>query len=72
MCTGAIINSRIERVIYGADNPKFGSCGSVVNLTDFPYNHKPEIIAGVMADECSYLLKLFGKSLRSRNEDLSK
>lgn len=67
MCTGAMINSRIERIIYGADNPKFGSCGSIINLIDFPYNHKPQIISGIMADECSQLLKDFGKNLRNGN-----
>ena len=41
MCTGAIINSRIKRLIYGASDCKAGSCGSVVNLFELPYNHKP-------------------------------
>ncbi len=39
MCTGAIINSRIDRVVYGALDPKAGSCESVIPLTEFPYNH---------------------------------
>ncbi|MCQ2481638.1 MAG: nucleoside deaminase, partial [Clostridia bacterium] len=43
MCTGAIINSRIRRLVYGASDKKAGSCGSVVNLFDLPYNHKPEV-----------------------------
>ena len=41
MCTGAIINSRIERVVFGAYDKKAGSCGSVVNLFELPYNHRP-------------------------------
>ena len=64
MCAGAIINSRIERVVQGAMNPKAGSCGSLVNLFDLPYNHRPEIVSGVCSDECSALLKNFFRSLR--------
>lgn len=64
MCAGAIINSRIERVVQGAMNPKAGSCGSVINLFELPYNHRPEIISGVCADECSALLKTFFRTLR--------
>ena len=64
MCAGAIINSRIERVVQGAMNPKAGSCGSLVNLFDLPYNHRPEIVSGVCGEECSALLKKFFRSLR--------
>lgn len=64
MCAGAIINSRIERVVLGAMNPKAGSCGSLVNLFDLPYNHRPEIVSGVCGEECSALLKNFFRSLR--------
>ncbi len=66
MCTGAIINSRIKRLIYGASDRKAGSCGSVVNLFDLPYNHKPEIIKGVCEEECSLLLTNFFKILRNK------
>lgn len=66
MCTGAIINSRIKRLIYGADDLKAGSCKSVVNLFDFPYNHKPEIISGVCKNECSKILTDFFKTLRNK------
>ena len=64
MCAGAIINSRIERVVQGAMNPKAGSCGSLVNLFDLPYTHRPEIVSGVCGDECGALLKEFFRSLR--------
>ena len=64
MCAGAIINSRIERVIQGAMNPKAGSCGSLVNLFDLPYNHHPEVVSGVCGEECGALLKEFFRSLR--------
>lgn len=66
MCTGAIINARIPKVIFGAYDKKAGSCGSLVNLFDFPYNHKPELIGGVLEEECSQLLSDFFKRLRIR------
>ena len=65
MCAGAIINSRIQRLVQGAMNPKAGSCGSVVNLFDLPYNHHPERVSGVLEQECSAVLKNFFKSLRA-------
>ena len=64
MCCGAIINSRIERVIYGADDCKAGSVFSVQKMFDLPYNHKPEVIPGVMANQCSSLLSSFFKRIR--------
>ena len=67
MCAGAIINSRIERVVQGAMNPKAGSCGSLVNLFDIAYNHHPVVVSGVCAEESSSLLKSFFHSLRNKN-----
>ncbi len=64
MCTGAIINSRIQKLVYGAKDLKAGSCESVVNLFDLPYNHKPEVISGVCKEECAEILKKFFKDLR--------
>lgn len=64
MCAGAIINSRIKRVVFGAYDPKAGSCGSVNNLFSFPYNHSPEVEGGFMQDECALLLKRFFAELR--------
>jgi tRNA(adenine34) deaminase len=66
MCAGAIINSRIERLIYGASDYKSGSCGSVINLFDYPYNHSPEVTSGVLHKECSSILTDFFKSLRDK------
>ncbi|MBR0113168.1 MAG: nucleoside deaminase [Clostridia bacterium] len=68
MCTGAIINSRIRRLVYGAFDPKAGSCSSVINLFDLPYNHKPEVTAGFMQEECSSLLSEFFEKLRKKKE----
>ncbi|OCN01051.1 tRNA adenosine(34) deaminase TadA [Caproicibacter fermentans] len=64
MCAGAIINSRLRRVVFGARDPKAGSCGSVVNLFELPYNHKPELTEGVLREECSALLSDFFRRLR--------
>ena len=64
MCAGAIINSRIKTLIFGASDKKAGSAGSVINMFELPYNHKPEIISGVMEEECAALLSSFFKSLR--------
>lgn len=66
MCAGAIINSRIKTVYFGASDCKAGSFGSVVNFNELPYNHKPEIIGGVMADEAQTMLTAFFKDLRER------
>ncbi len=66
MCTGAIINSRIKRLVFGASDYKAGSCGSVVNLFDLPYNHKPEVISGVCEQECSEILTNFFRNLRNK------
>lgn len=66
MCTGAIINSRIKRLVYGASDYKVGSCGSVVDLFSLPYNHKPEVVSGVMQEECAALLTDFFKKLRKK------
>lgn len=64
MCTGAIINSRLRRLVFGASDGKAGSCGSVINLFDLPYNHKPEVVSGFMAEECSAMLSDFFSRLR--------
>ncbi len=66
MCAGAVINARLRRVIYGASDKKAGSCGSITNLFNLPYNHSPELIGGVMEQECSEILKDFFKQLRKR------
>ena len=64
MCAGAVINSRIKTVYFGAYDAKAGSFGSVADFNRIPYNHKPEIIGGVMEEECSKLLSDFFKRLR--------
>ncbi len=66
MCAGAIINARIPRVVFGASDPKAGSCGSVVNLFELPYNHKPELVRGILEAECSAVLTEFFRKLREK------
>ena len=66
MCAGAIINSRIRRVIFGASDAKAGSCGSVTDMFSLPYNHKPEVVSGILERECSELLTEFFTGLRKK------
>ena len=69
MCMGAIINSRIGKVVFGAKDYKAGACGSVLNLCSYPLNHKPEIIEGVMKEECAEILGNFFKNKRNQVND---
>ena len=64
MCTGAIINSRIKTLVFGAYDSKAGSVDSVINLCDYPYNHKVEVYGGICEDECLKILKDFFEDLR--------
>jgi len=64
MCAGAIVNSRIDRVVYGAPDTRFGACGSLFDMNSYPLNHAFEIESGVLGDECSALLSEFFKNLR--------
>ncbi len=64
MCAGAIINSRIEKVYFGAYDSKSGSLGSVLNLFEHGFNHIPDIRGGILQEECSNLLTEFFKNLR--------
>ena len=68
MCAGAIINSRIKTVYYGANDLKAGSFGSVADFNTLPYNHKPEIVSGVMQDEARDMLSDFFKGLREKKK----
>ncbi len=68
MCAGAIINARIKNVYYGAPDNKAGSFGSVVNLAELPYNHKPNVVGGILEEECSQVLSDFFKDLRIKKK----
>lgn len=65
MCSGAIIQSRIKKVIYGAYDYRFGAHKSIINLFDVKFNHMVDISGGVLEDECSTIIKDFFKKLRS-------
>jgi tRNA(adenine34) deaminase len=74
MCAGAILNSRIKRVVFGCYDKKVGAYGSVFNLAEYPLNHKYEVVGGVLGDECAQILSDFFIELRKRpkgtkNED---
>ena len=64
MCTGAILNSRIDRVVYGAKDAVAGCCGTVLNMNAYPFNHSFSVTSGVCEDECKYILKEFFKNKR--------
>lgn len=64
MCAGAIINARIPRVVYGASDPKNGACRSVCSLFSMPFNHRPQVEAGVLEEDCAGLLRDFFRELR--------
>ena len=66
MCAGAITNSRIRRVVYGAADPKAGCCGSVTDLFALPFNHHPAVEQGLRAEEASALLAEFFNRLRAQ------
>lgn len=65
MCAGAIVNARIDRVVYGAPDIRAGAFGSLFNLNDYPLNHKPELSGGVLKDQCATLLRDFFKEKRA-------
>lgn len=65
MCSGAIVLSRIEKVVFGATDPKAGCAGTLMNLLNDPrLNHQSEVVGGVLADECGQLLSDFFKKIR--------
>ncbi len=69
MCSGAILQSRIKRLVYGTVNKKAGCCGSIYNLLDDDrFNHKVEVTTGVLEEECSLVMKEFFKNLRKNKE----
>lgn len=69
MCAGAIVQSRIKRVVYGARDPKAGCAGTLMNLLqEERFNHQTEVIQGVLEEECSSLLTDFFHELRIRKK----
>ena len=68
MCAGAIINARIPRVVFGASDPKAGSCGSVTDLFAMPYNHHPQVFSGFLEEAAAGLLRDFFRRLRQKRK----
>ncbi|MEI5909681.1 tRNA adenosine(34) deaminase TadA [Bacillus spongiae] len=73
MCSGAILLSRIDRVVYGAKDPKAGCAGTLMNLlTDHRFNHQCQVVSGVLEERCGALLSSFFRNLRQRKKDEKK
>lgn len=72
MCCGAIINSRIDCVYFGAFDNKAGSVESKQCMFNMGYNHKPEVFSGIMQEECSGILSAFFRQLREKKQNNSK
>ena len=69
MCAGAIVLSRLDRLVFGARDPKAGACGSLYNLPqDIRLNHQVEILSGILEQDCKSLMKAFFEKLRKENE----
>ena len=64
MCAGAIVNARLDRVIFAAHDPKAGAMGSIVDFNALPLNHKPQVISGILAQQSTRLLREFFSILR--------
>lgn len=64
MCAGAVINSRIGRVVYGAKDARAGAFGSLIDLRSYPFNHKPKCTCGVLRRECAEILRIFFEKKR--------
>lgn len=69
MCMGAIINARLDRVVYGAKDAKAGCCGSMLDLNAFPFNHHPAVTADVCQKQCADALSAFFQKLRIRRKN---
>ena len=69
MCAGAAVNARLVRVVYGASDLRAGAFGSVIDLNSYPLNHKPEIVGGVLADECLAPIREFFQNKRKKKTE---
>ncbi|MNM27015.1 tRNA-specific adenosine deaminase [compost metagenome] len=72
MCAGAMVQSRVPRTVYGTPDPKAGCAGTLMNLLEEPrFNHRTEIISGILQDECAELLTSFFRRLRQKRQSKS-
>ena len=73
MCAGAIVMSRVDRVVYGGTDYKAGACEALFNIPGHPaLNHHPEVTAGVLAEECADIMKRFFRERRARKKAAQK
>ena len=68
MCAGAIVNARIERVVYGARDHRFGAFGSAIDVNSAGLNHRPEIVGGLLGEECAAILSDYFKAKRLKKD----
>ena len=66
MCAGASINARVDRVVFGAYDKRFGAYGSLVNLSELPFNHRPLVTGGVLEEECRQILTDYFRKKRTK------
>ena len=72
MCAGAAVLSRIDKIVYGAKDPKFGACGSIFNIPrETKLNHNIEIVSGIMEEEVAAMMRLFFKQIRQNKERIN-
>ncbi|OQX85368.1 tRNA adenosine(34) deaminase TadA [candidate division KSB1 bacterium 4484_87] len=72
MCAGAVVNSRISRVVFGTQDSRIGACGTVTDvLSGNGFNHKIEVISGILQQKCEWIIKDFFKKLRSGSADVN-
>ena len=69
MCAGAIINARVERVVFGTPDVRFGAFGSLIDVAAEPLNHKPQVTGGVLADETREILTQYFRKKRKKQTD---
>ena len=66
MCAGAVINAHVGRVVFGAADPKGGALGGLTDLAALPFNHRPKVTGGILAEECASLLSAYFKRKRAK------
>ena len=71
MCAGALVNSRIDRVVYGCKDAAAGCLGSVIDFNSYPFNHSFETVSGICSRECTELLQEFFRQKRKKTADVS-
>ena len=66
MCMGAMIHARVKRIVFGAPDPRAGACGSLIDFSDYPMESAPEILGGVIAEDCIAPIRSFFKQTRKK------